>query len=534
MLLEPPSRPRARRRTALLGLLLLAACIPESRFAADVPVPRCDASDPEVRILSRPADLGQLNDPSARIFCLEPGDYRAYGTVRIEVSGAEGAERHLRYFDPEQPGAIAHPIDQAPRRRAVLKRLVLAESDRWVIQGVTIEGDSDTPGSHLSGASHNILSSLLVQHGWGALLRISESPTRVSRENVVQRSVIRRAAITPSDNNCLSLTAPASGRPMPGNRFVENEIYDCTDAIQVVAFPDEQPGPLPGTVIADNDLYLTADRYADAEGNRSPDGDWACAEEILDLKQGGTASAPMRVIGNRIWGMRRASPECGQQGGWGTLVNQKLHAAHVFYEGNILSGGPRGFTIGGAGRAVLLRNVVHDIRDPTDALAHGLLLRASGNEVFFNTLSDVSDDWLSAKAADTRFECNVLANAEDTLLSYPEYSFWADYNAFYDSEPVPYRGLHDLEGSVEASGLEARCFARRRYTGPEMVCIPNARATEASPHAGACHSAGEAVYRCEASDGDPTDVACAGPGDASACAGTGTGACKAYPGSWFD
>lgn len=520
-------------------VLLLAACLPDSRFSVGVGVPPCDPSDPEVRILSSATDLEALNDPTARVFCLEPGDYRAYGTVRLEMSGAEGAERHLRYYDPDEPRRVLHPLDQAPEQRALLSRLVLFEADHWVVQGLTLEADSVNHGSRLLGSSHNVLSALLIQGGEGPLLGIQESHARVSRENVIQRSVIRRAEITPRDNNCISLRAPVSGRTMPGNRIVDNEIYDCTDAIQVVARGEEKTGPVPGTVIAHNDLYITPARYADAEGNLDPEGDWACAEEILDLKQGGTAADPLRIIGNRMWGMQRASPACGEQGGWGTTVSQKVHSSHVFYEGNILIGGPRGFFLGAGGHTVLLRNVVHGIEDTTDARPRALLPRSEGNRFYFNTLTDVDEAWLSESAEwyydPSYFRCNVLANAEGTS-SRTSVSFEGDYNAFYDSDPIPYRSYeHDVIGTVAASGLTERCFWRKRFTGPEQFCIPHATTTASSPHAGSCEQGGEAELRCEAHNGGATDVSCSQAGASPAsCRGVGTGRCKAYPADWLD
>ena len=76
----------------------------------------------------------------------------------------------------------------------------------------------------------------------------------------------------------------------------------------------------PGTLIANNDVYLTSARYTDCNGKQNPLGQCAAAESGIALKTGGVKSNRVNVIDNRIWGFRKTDP---------TNRNSKAHGPGI-------------------------------------------------------------------------------------------------------------------------------------------------------------------------------------------------------------
>lgn len=475
------------RCAALASLAILAAgpargqALPDGPYATPVDLPACRSGDPEVRIIDEATDWAAVDDPTLRVFCVRPGDYAGVGPIRLRVGGSAERPRVLRFDDPASP-TPPHPVRQARAQRAIVRSLDLRGADHWWIDGLTVQSPSG-PGVLVADSDHVILNRMLVQDGSSNLVRI----VGTSSHGLIQNSVVRRTRLAPQDRGCVTYENPGPGLRQQGNRLVQNEIYDCTDGVQLhLPSGATEGGHFPGLVIADNDIYLTPARYTDCRGTLDPDGPCGCAENGIDVKIGGLGSAPAEIVSiraNRIWGWRETDhgprgddvARCGGSGSWGDLLQVHTLGAHVEIRGNRLLDGPRGVWLGGAAHHVSVTgNHFHALDRGFSQNSFALGVGGDDNRVLGNVVVD-SGRWLGVleEAENTRVHCNVVVDSGPMGARLPPESTSFARNTFYGTERSVAVGPGDRvlpDGPAPPSPL---CFWRRRWTGPEQVCIPH-------------------------------------------------------------
>jgi hypothetical protein len=476
-----------------------AATAPHSDYAEQVVLPACNRSSSEVLIIDDDSDWSRVNDARLRIFCVVAGDYSRAGVVELQRSGRPDRPRVLRYYDPSD-SAPPHPVRMASADRAVLASLVLRKSDHWIIDGLTIQG-SPRLGTMLEHASHNVLNRMLFQDSEGYLLRIRG----LSNHNVLQNSVLRRAAIAwGADRICLFMQEPGVGRRQQGNRIVQNELYDCTDGIQLyLAGRAARSGTFPGLLIDANDIYLTPARRTNCQGIFEPEGGCGCAENGIDVKVGGASGEPgeyVTISNNRVWGWRESDDGidgtgergCGASGSWGDFIGLHRRASYVMIRDNILLDGPRGIGLAyGVHHVSVIGNTLYAIGS-TGSNRFAIGVGGPNNEIYGNTIVD-SGIWLAAfgvRLERTEVRCNTIlaSRAKSGRPLGPGSS--TDYNFFFDTKRGTAVGRHDVvRGDVRDAGHEELCFWRTWWTGPERICIPNGRAGAESIYAATCDPA---------------------------------------------
>jgi hypothetical protein len=474
--------------SSLLGAVLVGLAGPSegqefgrSPHAVPVVLPACDASDPEVRIIDDVDDWPVVNDPAARIFCVRPGSYQGAGSIRLLRSGTATEPRVLRHHDPDATVDL-HPVEMAGSQRAIVRDFQIRGARHWLIDGLTVQG-SDRYGVSLDDASDNVLNRLLVQRAEEGLVQFRG----VSHRNVLQNSVIRRAVVAPDvDRGCVSFRDAGEGRAQRDNRLVQNEIYDCTDGIQLYLPSDATDGGgFPGLVIDENDVYLSRARYTNCLGEFDRQGPCGCAENGIDVKIGGAGSAPgqaVSITGNRVWGWRETDHgpgggdvgRCGGTGSWGNLLSAHRQASHLSIRDNVFFDGPSGIGIGGGAHDVLVEdNVLHGIEGGWRQKGSSLFVGGPDNVVRRNVLVDL-ERWLHLAPTESRrtsLRCNVVV-ASGHAAGEPGSDSDLDYNSYYGTEPGIAAGPHDqvVEEAASAPG-EPLCFWRKRWTGPERVCL---------------------------------------------------------------
>ena len=97
----------------LASLRPALAAGPGDRFEEVVNLPACETTAPTVRIIRDQADWSDINNPAIRVFCVEPGDYRGLGVIRIQSSGTAATPRVLRYYDASAETDDTHPVHMA-------------------------------------------------------------------------------------------------------------------------------------------------------------------------------------------------------------------------------------------------------------------------------------------------------------------------------------------------------------------------------------------------------------------------------------
>ncbi len=442
-------------------------------------------------MITTEADWADIDSSAYRVFCVHAGDYRSLGSIWLTASGTASQPRILRYFDPNAPQDQTHPVHQAETARALVQHLVLKYADHWVISGIAVSNnDPDMTLANYGvtvqhGAEHNVLHRLLVEGGRGGVIIRNQS-----HYNVLQQSVVRETIMTPADSNCINLHA---GTPtqLRGNRIVSNESYNCTTSLQLVVVDASAGSSFPGTIVANNDFYLTPERYSDCKGNLDPNGACACAEARFDIKAGGTSATlagRVTVVRNRIWGARKTDSACGGGGSWGGGIGLCCGHNHpikyVLLEDNIVFDVARGIGTSDGDLVSVRNNLLYDIYSPFDGQGLGIMVHGDRVEVYGNTVvSAVRWGQFRRHIADVR--CNTIIDGGSSFSDGTEVV--ADFNAYYNAAQLAKPGSNDIvEGNATDARQQEKCFWRRLVTGPEQVCIPHAIATVDSPHRDHC------------------------------------------------
>lgn len=460
-----------------------------------ITLPACDEN---ARILNDQTDLNQVNWQANDVFCFQAGDYTSWGEVYIEaVSGTAVQPKVLRYYDPND-ATPSHPIDRAgsPDQEAVILQLHLEQANYWLIDGLTIRNSPEE--NRLTDASFVIFNRILIEGGDAGFIRI----VRDSDNNVIQNSVLRNPSPTALKNDevCILLYTQDwdyVGLEIENTRIINNEIYNCNDGIGLLRDSDNRPSAYPGTLIANNDIYITDALYTDCLGNPNPNGACACAENAIDIKATineedlDQSDKWVRLLNNRFWGFRHTDETRDEQGdricasgSLGRALSSHFDARGLLIQGNIIMDSPIGISGGGAQDSnppvtshLLVNNLIYNIHDcydpdkkgmkqfhflqqgqfvgcedengePTRDFGKGLSTTKNddgpkhyGNIHFGNTLVDIgnleneSGWWAYIQDADHTFECNAILNSAGKDYYTSHESNVADKNAYYNSVP---------------------------------------------------------------------------------------------------
>ncbi|MBW2456616.1 MAG: hypothetical protein JRI68_19010, partial [Deltaproteobacteria bacterium] len=271
-----------------------------------------------------------------------------------------------------------------------------------------------------------------------------------------------------------------------GTRIVNNEIVDFTDSIQLYR-PNNATHAIDfgGTIIDENDLYLTDAIYSDCNGNLEPQGDCACAENAVDIKSAGTGSNNIvQVSNNRMWGFKDTDTACGGTGSWGPAAVIHQGSEYSLFQANKIWSCARGLSFTSSRHSVI-DNVIYAIDNPYADQGYGLVLNGSSSEAYRNIIIDVRN-WSTVTGADTDFRCNALLDAGNPGGT-PGAGITADYNWYFNAGQLALPGDHDIVAAQASDAFhEDLCFWARRWTGPEQICIPRGAISGSSPHAGLC------------------------------------------------
>lgn len=452
-----------------------------SQFERDVSPPECDASRSEVEIIDENSDWDAINDDSHRIFCVKPGDYTDRGEITISSSGSEGERRYL-LFDRD-----AHPIDLDNEDRARVERLDFDDgASHWTVQGLTAYEQGETPVMVRSDADRIVFDRLLVAGGPGKEIA-KDSLAGINGDYVtVQNSVLRNAKVPGGDRLCIGVHAPGDDSGVVrGTRVVSNEMYDCTDGVQLVITSSETDHLYPETLIAHNDMYISQ-----SEKFRTEDGE-ICAENAIDIKGGGTGpDERVRVIGNRMWGYSTGA-DCGGSGTGAFASAAGSHNVdsdrggeeppkHLTYRNNIFFKAAQALSSQDSEDVRIENNLFHNTGDYTGLDGRTIaLLGSSNNQIVGNTLHDSHVYLDEFYGAEGTFEENVFLDAGEGVTR--DASISTDRNAYFgDTDPLEDDPWIE-ESSVDAAEMREFCVTLRGYTDPREKCFPEAISTEESP-----------------------------------------------------
>lgn len=500
----------AARAAVLVSLVVFAVAVAAAAPAAAqsfrdsswrMPVPDPPGCDVVITKANAATTLYLLDDLRYRVFCIAPGDYRGIRRrLILHSSGASSAPRVLRF-------AAFDGLRAIDREAGAIVEAVHIFGSWWVIQGLTVlPRDPDTEDYiGIYGGDHNVIDGNLVD---GAEHPNVYDPTGIDVEgywgdpanfNTVQTNVVRNGdqARTAVDYDGIAVREGNwPGDDNSYNRVVDNEVYDWGDGITVSGHRDDcaEPGMQYGTVVDNNDIYLTPAKRVDcATAEPDPDGACACAENGIDIKAdpGPLASNWTRLTHNRIWGYRPTpAVHCGGSGAEGQGVTAgNACAGHVIVSHNVVQDSSVGLVTGGHDW-IVTSNLFHDIRFSAGRPDAGQIALWPGPtstnvQVQFNTIVGVDDAYVdNGPNVDTR--CNVVIDngaLHTSLGGVRAANHTTEYNFLYGSPRGRFLGsTNPIYATPVESGNADYCYWRRRWTEPERVCIPFGATTAASPH----------------------------------------------------
>ena len=469
-----------------------------SKYEVPIALPSCNTADPQVKIISTNADWKEINSPAKRIFCVKAGDHTAAGRITIKASGTAKRPRVLRRLG--NPARTPPPWEQRKAKRAIVRALLFTGASNWIVDGLMMTDPTFTyrPLDVASDSDNNVFNRLLLEKAKGfVLLRSGADGT------VIQNSVMRQTR-TGDLNSCIFMLVHKRGNKsrligVTRTRIVNNELIDCAaDGIQASGDDnhlDKSPGDIAGTIIDNNDFYVTRRLYARCDGTRDPKGACSCSENAIDLKVAVRAAKPaakdlVRITNNRMWGYRRSVSGVGAAWCPGLASKAPAITAHhaksdyVLVEGNIIFDSENGiwFSKPGPDHWSIRNNLFFDIANKTAPWAALALTHAVATEVYDNTIIKAK---VYLRTAATGSSLDVRANvmvsagaAADTRLG-PGSTVRA--NAYYGTIPF-FQAERHKRREVRAAKHVHHCFLIKQHTSPNWACIPRALPTRASPH----------------------------------------------------
>ena len=433
-------------------------------------------------------------NPKIRHFLITPGDYRKWGDLKSNVSGTAKQPYVFRYYDPNaaQPYNTPHPVKRkAQRKEAVLERFKFNKANHWVLHGLTFRGQGKEKEGKRGGlysilsneSNNNIIDFCLIEqviHGNG--VRIFNSS-----HNTIQRCVIRdKVEGFRGDNIGVTIYA-SEGRKSRNNHIVDNEIYDVTDGVQLVYQVDvgkNSPitGEVPGTIIDNNDLYITRKLYRQENGI-----EFSCAEDGVDIKVGTNSTNEadkVRIINNRIWGHRTTDKTCGG-GSHGSGIVIHRNARNILIENNVIFDVSRGigiakghskYTNERVGNMVVRNNLIYNIKPDKKGIAVAIVCQAPNTVIENNTIKKTEQYLITHYQTKSEFSRNLIIDVPQKKPQKDRVS-----TAYQKNEWVVSDKKNNMPRTQRADNKQTTSdfiFYTKRWTKPERVVIKSVVVTE--------------------------------------------------------
>lgn len=472
----------------------------DSAYRANIGTPpACDY------VIDSVGDWAQINSGSYRVFCVAPGDYTSLGTITLTADGTALAPRWIRYYNPAVADS-AHPYHFSLGDRAIIRNVSMSAANYWIMDRISIDmtgGSSATHAILVSQSSNNVFSRLDLRDFWAGITFYNGSSY-----NTVQDSTLHDNSAGYDAGAVQNHSWDYDGsHPLANcqyNRVISNEIWNVGDGFQNIGGLGSDPEEdYRGTVVYNNDMYVTTDRYTDCSGSADPDGLCARAENAVDLKSSsGSAAAPVIIAHNRMWGFRESQSGSGMSDQGNALVAHFLNE-NLQIEGNIIWDSATGLYLGYDFTASRVGgNLFHTLLAASNdgtwgTTTEGLLVSGIGNldlDVDDNVFSGITGgsrrtiSFSGTALTDTDFSYTdeVLIDSDNSYPSTGTFAGTVSGNSYYASD-VPTWDASPLVNEVTVVGSDYAtqfCTTIKRITAPTAQCFDNAVDVDNIPESG--------------------------------------------------
>ena len=415
-------------------------------------------------MITKSSDWSLVNASNKRIFCVSPGDYTALGQIRLTSDGTEKAPRYIILND----GKNTHPAKLSPSAQANA-HFRFDGASHWIIHRMsTLNITANTyPMTFNNASTHNIIDQHHINNCYQGIYIFENS-----HENVIQNSRIENQTDAGRRGDGVGIALNRANTSLPAlhiknTKIINNEIYNYNDGVQLVrsyisGTSTWRPTNFEGTVIDANDIYIDSKIYTDGAGNYTPSGNFAYAENAIDLKAGSDfASNPVTITNNHMWGYRKSDRTNSSVSDHGCVMVAHFDVRNVNIANNHIFDAARGIEGTSFAQTTIARNVFYKLSgfhtyfaensdlsvsknifvSPTGSTSWAIfsgsnLKRLSIKEnVIVNTAAD-SGSLDSSNVASNNFYYGVVALAEDTnpkIFSSVSQAQHADYTFTTDN-----------------------------------------------------------------------------------------------------
>ena len=375
-------------------------------------------------------------NPSSRVFCIGPGDHTGKGTLTLTFNGTSEIRKIIRYFSSGDNDN--NPWNQSAANQAKMPKISMNGVNYWIVHRLTFDGIT-APAINVgssSASSNIIISRVLMQNLVGSptsvvgALQIKSISSFVWLQNSVCRNFefevdLEIGCIYEENSHHLFM--------------VNNESLNVSGADW-----QDQGGTSAsarGSVVENNDFYITDAYRTDGAGNQQNDGPRMASKSTVSSKRGGSSTDPVKIIHNRIWGKRQSDHNvcCTSIGsGFAFLWSNNdaadtQHTEYQLVQNNIVIDSSGGVNVPRSGprNNSAIGNIFYLVKN-YDAAGRGVFSNTTGasDEYYLNTIIESDRHLLTNASTNDDFRCTVYINAGDKSGSLGAGSVF-DYNVWY-------------------------------------------------------------------------------------------------------
>ena len=358
-------------------------------------LPVYDPTNPKHFIIKDNKDWNHINDLDKTCFFIRPGDYTALGDIQITVSGSMSEPRYIILYNgnDDHPAKLYNfrysnsiskmaDIELENRSNLAKYRLYLYKANYWIIdrQSFWKSKNKSKRMVYLQGSKHNVFNRALAVDT-ESVYRIDVAYSNIndlkkmiiSDGNIIQNNHLEKTKWSVShklfsDLAAIGLLGQELGEEIINTHIINNEIINYVDGIQLTrigkgflnAKERNTTINFEGTIIANNNIYVTNIMYSDGNGKSDINGSYSFTENAIDLKAGSdNSNNPVIITQNYMWGYRQADHTYSDLGDIGSALVSHYDVRNVHILNNFIFNSNYGINIGGG----LVPGVLYPLED---------------------------------------------------------------------------------------------------------------------------------------------------------------------------
>ncbi len=402
----------------------------ENDYLEDVVIPAYDSGNTEhVLITTSNGNDSLLNESGKINFYVEPGDYSG-GTWTLSASGTDVKRRTISLYN----GNDTHPGKLSVGEVAQFQLYFNGASYWTVDRPASISNPSTVTYLFKNGSTHNVINRA---YGDGDAESVwiydtcDDNTIQSCRFQDMPHNYIAddRVCIQWNDWGLQTWT-------VKNTKVLDCEIRNMNDGLQTTihTISGQQTVNCEGTIIDGNHIFITDALYTDGNGNFTPSGTYAFAENAIDLKAGSlNASNPMIITNNKMWGYRNSDNSTSSPDDPGYALIGHYGIGNLKMNNNVIFDSHIGFCFADSGDATyssydgeVKSNLVYDCGDKQGGVKENIIMNSCSN------INMQDNEIVQGTNAAARFSyCRDIVWTNNTLNNTPAITINNDNNGTY-------------------------------------------------------------------------------------------------------